>query len=75
MGEIVKIEYEGKEYIGFIKSIENIVEFARPLGTNKRMPSFICYTVSLYDKDTFCTIENIEINSLDEIQRVKGGDI
>lgn len=69
MDKCVKINFRGKEYFGYLKSVEGIYEFERQLGIiDEIIPCFIYYEVSIYDKDTFCVIDGITITSLDEIE-------
>lgn len=70
MDKCVKINFRGKEYIGLLKSVDSRYEFIPVLG--RRNEEWICsllyYEVSLYDIGTYCVIDGIRINSLDEIK-------
>ena len=62
MKELVKINYNNKDFIGYVDSIcssENTIGFnTAPKGN---------YTVNLLDKDTSVEINKITINSLSDI--------
>lgn len=70
VSNLVKIHYSGKDYIGQIKSIESDWSTSRTLGKNNLdfMTYLNYYKVCIYEKDTFCEIDNIYINDIEEIQ-------
>ena len=64
----VKIHYSGKDYIGQINSIESEWVRARSI-TDAHTETFLqYYKVSLYEKDTWCLIDDIFIKSFSEIK-------
>ena len=70
VSNLVKIHYSGKDYIGQIKSIESDWSTSRILGENNFdfATTLNYYKVCIYEKDTFCEIDNIYINDIKEIQ-------
>ena len=73
MDNIVKIHYSGKDYIGQINSIESEWECLRMIGKPETERKLLYYKVSIYEKYTGCLIDDIFIQSIDEIKRYDGG--
>ncbi len=69
--DYVEIEYEGKKYVGRIKSVDSVwIESRKRNGKVVYDLSF--YVVSLIQKDTNCIISNIILKHFSDIKVYKG---
>jgi len=73
MGDKVKIVYKGKEYTGYIKSIEAFVKEVRYIESKLKISTIVGYEVELFDEISNAII-HLQVERFSDIKVCEKGE-